>query len=1351
MRKQCSSLALWIVVSWLLLAAALPAIADDSTAQPAQDPSRVKWHAQFGAREPADETPEPPVLVEPTPTLWRLENKLPAPRAEFDPEAPVVDVAAAAAGTPMAPGDLLPTIDVQITQEITDKANELGTPQAMYEFVRNECEFQAYYGSQKGSVETLRQRAGNDYDLASLLIALLRAKNYPARYAEGQVEMTVDQAKGWLAVDDPEVAGSILTTKGLEGVTVSSGSTVVAIRARRIWVEAWVRRGYGSPTWVPLDPSFKLTDVRPGLDIPEEMGLDAQAFIDEYYDPTDPSVTLPRAETPLELLEQELTGYLATSHPDMTLGDVMRTHELVAESLGILPASLPYTVRSRGGAFSEIPAARRYQVRFHLHDGATTLINHTVDLPTIATRRVTIDYVGATSGDQAIIDSRGGIYQTPPYLVNLKPVLRVDGQDVAVGATGVGMGRTHESDIYFLAPTNASGLPQNVVPAIYNTITTGASQTIGFAIEGVSEQLLNPPPADDTEGLASLRQDIAMDYLARCSDSDHQLARLMRDFVTTDVADAIVENVVNVTYDIFGTPQTFVWKGLRVDADRSVLGVWPVDRYQGGDPEPRDFMVLTGPQGSLLESRVYEDAFGQDSVSTVKILELASNAGITIYKRWASLPLPANTQSSSVRQSLTNAIQNGHVVTFPAAPMTIGTPATGQWTGTGWIDMEPATGAAGYIISGNNNGGSTVETWPPEFVDLSDGDKRVRRVEIEITRPADDSPDGNAIFTRDHEEHLVFQYVLHVTYDDNSTRTLPATGTYKRTTRNTTRTFSPGNYTFTVWVGREIWWIFTSTIAEAERKVSIVGVLIRGPDRWWTPFTCGSDPEKFLPILPAGSTSQIDLQACIFPSRDPSGADLPLSYSWTGAPLIRYLTPSNRITRLEPHNTTPSTTPEDQTVELLVGLPGGKVARGRTEFVFTLGSADEDHKMTVFKLALKHVSFSGAKHHTVTKDDGSGDYTAPHWQDNSSPLDGDADDVGDKKYPICFTRNTKMRVSAKWRLEPGGLPLDITMKGDGPGNLDFPETAATVSGTDLLLSDVECSNPFVNQIDFFDPMSITWRFSLDDGSTWYTTTTSANQTYVTLGDPVTMVYHTLAHLGCKNADGETTAAGCTAKIWGEFTDRNVRRVDGVQLTYYASYTCGNLTTASLLANGDGQCGAWAKLFIDMRKVQGIDDIDEYVIFEPIADDGFVVKNWTFNGAGTSGHPTHPYLNIFESDATLIGATSYNWTFAEVNDAPGIPGQGNANPASLFNNHQVVISGQYYDPSYGIQHASLQSIDDTIDGFYIAGTYPVDEPAVSMDLNGDGDETDLNVIVNVILFRKNPPGLNILRNMVFTDY
>jgi hypothetical protein len=325
----------------------------------------------------------------------------------------------------------------------------------------------------------------------------------------------------------------------------------------------------------------------------------------------------------------------------------------------------------------------------------------------------------------------------------------------------------------------------------------------------------------------------------------------------------------------------------------------------------------------------------------------------------------------------------------------------------------------------------------------------------------------------------------------------------------------------------------------------------------------------------------------------------------------------------------------------------------------------DEIKVTVIKVQLKELAFTN--NHTIVKDDGSQSYTAPHWQDNAPP------------HPLCFTRDTKMMVDALWRIEPADTGVVISAKGVGPGNLLFPATSAAISGHDMFVLDMECDEPFPDEVAFYNPMVIDWLFSFDGGYTWLNAGVSDNQTYVTLGSPLTTVYHTLAHLGCINAAGEYTASGCTLKIWDEFTDLDVRRIDNTQLTYYSSYLCTNVTTADLLKHGDGQCGAWARLFIDIRKVQGIDDYNEYIVFRPIPPAGIpqnyvriAVKNWVFSGAGSSGNTNFPYLNI--PDTQYIDATGYNWLYSEANDAAGVPGQGNPNPASLFNNHQVVISG-----------------------------------------------------------------------------
>jgi hypothetical protein len=139
----------------------------------------------------------------------------------------------------------------------------------------------------------------------------------------------------------------------------------------------------------------------------------------------------------------------------------------------------------------------------------------------------------------------------------------------------------------------------------------------------------------------------------------------------------------------------------------------------------------------------------------------------------------------------------------------------------------------------------------------------------------------------------------------------------------------------------------------------------------------------------------------------------------------------------------------------------------------------------------------------------------------------------------------------------------------------------------------------------------------------------------------------------------------------------------------------------------------------------------------------VVKNWTFGPAGgTSGNPTYPYLNIPPQPfppSTLVGSSTYNWIFAEVTDATGIPGQGtdNDNPASLFVRHfDVYRNPSLYDPSYGKMYtgdADLKS--QLVDGFCIITELNLDEPDIGLDLNGNGNATDTDVPTDVFLFRK----------------
>lgn len=82
------------------------------------------------------------------------------------------------------------TIDPYIVQKAAELEND---PARIFAFVRDEIGYESYNGSLRGARGVLWSKAGNALDQASLLIALLRASNVPARYLSGT--LSDEQAK----------------------------------------------------------------------------------------------------------------------------------------------------------------------------------------------------------------------------------------------------------------------------------------------------------------------------------------------------------------------------------------------------------------------------------------------------------------------------------------------------------------------------------------------------------------------------------------------------------------------------------------------------------------------------------------------------------------------------------------------------------------------------------------------------------------------------------------------------------------------------------------------------------------------------------------------------------------------------------------------------------------------------------------------------------------------------------------------------------------------------------------------------------------------------------------------------
>jgi len=374
---------------------------------------------------------------------------------------------------------------------------------------------------------------------------------------------------------------------------------------------------------------------------------------------------------------------------------------------------------------------------------------------------------------------------------------------------------------------------------------------------------------------------------------------------------------------------------------------------------------------------------------------------------------------------------------------------------------------------------------------------------------------------------------------------------------------------------------------------------------------------------------------------------------------------------------------------------------------------------TGIKVDLKEVSFSGTDYRAVRIDDDSDDYVPAHWQDNTVPLDGDADDavaspptagqpVADKKYPVSYTRNKKAKVEAKFKVSPVPAGASIKVKGDGPSSLDIPATTATIAGDTITLSATEMSGAFANNVDYLATMTIAWKVSFDGGSSWFDAGSSANEVFVTLGVPGCATrFRTVMYLACKTTGG-TDASTCLANSWSSFGGpanvcawNETAKTYSRALHYYQNADGnGNTTTKKLLADANGQCHSWAHLLKECLLVNNVGSMRTR-IYPPTGYNEFCVKNVVFDDV----NPTYPADDPWK----------YDFLDLDLEPPPagavGLAGQNMTTPkAKRFGQHFIVHptgSATYYDPSYGVTTTgegdfTTQAIDAWDD--IIGGTY-----------------------------------------------
>jgi hypothetical protein len=133
------------------------------------------------------------------------------------------------------PAFLAESDEVVLTPVIRAKAAELGhDPVRIYHWVRNTIDWQPGWGAAQDAELTLGAGRGNAMDIASLLIALLRASGIPARYVHGTVEIPEDRFRNWAGgFADIAAAADYAASSGMPITTLVAAGRIAAVRLGR--------------------------------------------------------------------------------------------------------------------------------------------------------------------------------------------------------------------------------------------------------------------------------------------------------------------------------------------------------------------------------------------------------------------------------------------------------------------------------------------------------------------------------------------------------------------------------------------------------------------------------------------------------------------------------------------------------------------------------------------------------------------------------------------------------------------------------------------------------------------------------------------------------------------------------------------------------------------------------------------------------------------------------------------------------------------------------------------------------------------------------------------------------------
>tara|TARA_R110002051_G_scaffold41530_7_gene86145 strand:+ start:29961 stop:36506 length:6546 start_codon:yes stop_codon:yes gene_type:complete len=289
-------------------------------------------------------------------------------------------------GTPSSPVATAPSA------RITTLARSLeNDPDRIFQFVHNTILFEPQFGLHKGADGVLLDGAGGSFDQSQLMVELLRASGYQARFVLGKVSLSGAEAKSILRVETGRQACILLATAGtpatINGGTVDCGNLgapLTDVQMLHVWVEAEI-----GGTWYAFDPSLKATNKIAGIDIWSAAGTtssSAWSNVSSGVSVGSGSLNGVNAQN----IQNDVAGYATTlqnsliaNHSDKSLKQLAGGWEIVRTEAQPRNVSLPRQVTVATRWAGDVPSPYRATLRIQ-----TAGFDHTFDLPSIYGWRV---------------------------------------------------------------------------------------------------------------------------------------------------------------------------------------------------------------------------------------------------------------------------------------------------------------------------------------------------------------------------------------------------------------------------------------------------------------------------------------------------------------------------------------------------------------------------------------------------------------------------------------------------------------------------------------------------------------------------------------------------------------------------------------------------------------------------------------------------------------------------------------------------------------------------------------------------------------------------------------------------